>query len=239
MKRVLHAYGVLASPFDVSTSLADLGISHSLASNTLRSELSEKEHAEEQPAWPIILPSIKFVTRYTCDRRHQILLICDSLAQLSLTNIRILDPRDIHYSLKRALEHAVKNPFERDWKLETTEPTFEQYVKSATKPSFLNGIQTELYKITPYDLRKQVQGLVIGYLAGVESRTKLYAKLNSSYKLDRIKELLNDPKCGQLKHAVQMYTKGGDVEVIAMETSCPTFEILYLSKSAANAKSKV
>lgn len=239
MKKVIHAYGVLASPLDISINLADLGISHSLISNTLRAEATEKEHSDTQPGWPIVLPSLKFLPRYQCDRRRQILFVCDSLAQLSLCNIRILDPRDMRYSLRRSLEHALANPFEKDWKLEVREPTFAEYVTSSTKPSFLNGIQTELYRITPYDLRKQVQALVIGYLAGVEPRKKLWDKLNSTYKLDRLKVVLNDPKCSQLKQAVGLYIRGGDLETISMEYSCPTFEILYLSKSAANAKSRI
>jgi hypothetical protein len=143
------------------------------------------------------------------------------------------------YSLQRSLEHALAHPFEKDWKLQVNEPTFAEYVTSSTKPSFLNGVQTEFYRITPYDLRKSVQALVIGYLAGAVSRKKLWDKLNSSHKLDRLKSVLTNPKCMQLKQAVSLYLKGGDLEIIALEYSCPTFEILYLSKSAANAKSRV
>lgn len=235
---IIHAFGVMASPFDVSTNLTNLSISHSLIANTLTAENQEILCSKVQPSWPIILPSLKFWSRYRSKRKSQIIFICDSLAQLSLCNVRTLKPDAIRENLRKSLEYAIENPFEANWKLEVRSPTFAEYVDASTKPSFLNGVQNALYKITPYDLRKTVQALVIGYLAGTETRKNLMTKLNSTYKLDAVKALISDPKCGALKEAVTAYGKCLDVEKVAAEYDVATFEILYLSKSAANAKAR-
>lgn len=236
--KIIHAYGVLASPLDISTCLSDLKTSHSIVTNNLRAASSDVMCSVAQSFWPIILPSIRFVSRYKCRRESQILFICDSLAQLSLCNVRILNPKDIRDNIQKALNHAVENPIP-SWKLEIKEPSFDEYVTASTKPSILNHIQTEFYKLTPYDLRKAVQAQVISYLAGTETRKRLMEKLNSSYKLDKVKALIQDPRCTDLRNAVQLYTKTLDVEAVAAQTGCATFEILYLSKSAANTKARL
>lgn len=233
---IIHAYGVLASPMDVSNALSSLNVSHGMVSSSLRSEVSEVHHGLKQPSWPIVLPSVKAVQRFKASRKSQILFICDSLAQLSLCNVRVMKPQDLKVGLVAALEYAIENPV--TWKLEMRTISFDEYVTANTKPSFLNGVQTELYRITPYDLRKSAQAVVIGYLAGAESRKNLMAKLNSSYKLDRLKALLTDPKCTELKEAVAEYGKTQNVELAAEKYKVATFEILYLSKSSANTKAR-
>lgn len=233
---IIHAYGVLASPMDVSNALSSLNISHGVVSASLRSEVSEIHLGTKQPSWPIVVPSVRAVPRFKASRKSQILFICDSLAQLSLCNVRVMKPQDLKRGLPAALDYAIENPL--DWKLEMRTISFDEYVTANTKPSFLNGVQTELYRITPYDLRRTTQAIVIAYLAGTESRKNLMTKLNSSYKLDRLKALLADPKCAELKDAVAEYSRTQNVELAAETHKVATFEILYLSKSAANAKAR-
>ena len=232
MSKIIHAYGLLASPLQVSETLAQLRVGHTLVNDTLRAKGIEHHFSTRQPAWPIVLPTIQALGRYQCNRGDQILLICDSLALLSTCNVGILKPEDMETSLRKALNYAVANPM-LNWKLTRIEPTIGDYVANATTPSYLNLIQAEFYKITPYDLRKEIQALVIGCLAGIESRSKLFAKLSTSYKLDNLKTLVKDPKFGALKDAVSMFRSNGNVELTATTTGYQTFELLYVTRSSA------
>jgi len=137
-------------------------------------------------------------------------------------------------SVQKALEYAVANPIE--WKLAVVEPTLDEYVKHATKPSFLNDVQTEIYRITPYDLRKAVQSEVIAYLGGLLGYRKLMARLNSSHKLTKIKTLVLAPKCAVLKDAITAYRHGQDLKEVAEAYKVETFEIMYIVKSSTQTK---
>jgi hypothetical protein len=227
---VIKAYGVLASPLEVAHALKLLRVSHAMVDNSLVAKSKSRHLSAEQPAWPIILPSVTFCHRYRSPYARQILFICDSLSCLKTCNVKVLDPTDLVKSMRRALEYAVENP--EDWHLVRKEPTMDDYVNAATKPSFLNHVQAAIYKITPYDLRKEVAALLIGYLAGVEARSKLMAKLDSSHKLWELKEMMKDPMSGALRQAVMQYKKEGNVELVASQHKLQTFEILYIAGSS-------
>lgn len=229
--KIIQAFGVPSSPLQVSDILTNLHVGHTLISGTMRAINTEKHLAKEQPAWPVVLPSIAAIPKNTCKMPNQILFVCDALALLSTCNIRLIKADAIYDSIRSALLYAAANPVE-DWHLERREPSIQDYVSNATKPSFLNNLQTEIYRITPYDLRKQIQAQIIGYLAGVESRTKLLAKLASSHKLTKLAELVKDPKSVALHNAVAQYKRTQAIEATALETGFETFEILYISNSS-------
>lgn len=231
MNRIIHAFGILASPVEVSAILSQLRIGHTLVSSSLRAQGRNQHLGRRQPAWPVVLPSIKALSRYTSEFEPEILFICDSQALLATCNIRILKPKDLEYGVRRALEYAVANPM-ASWALERKEMSISDYVNSATKPSYLNALQSEFYRITPYDLRKEVQNLVIGCLAGAESKSKLNAKLDSSHKLSALARLAKDPKFGLLKEAVAHYRASGSIEATAAATGFENFEILYIARSS-------
>lgn len=232
MSKIIHAYGLLASPLQVSAVLTQLKVGHTLFKDSLMSPGKELHFDSRQPAWPVVLPTIQAMSRYRCGADKQILMICDSLALLSTCNLRTLKPHNMEVTLKKALEYAVANPMD-GWHLIRTEPSIKEYVDSATTPSYLNLIQSDLYKITPYDLRREVQALLIGCLAGMEPRAKLVAKLKSSQKLDGLLELIKDPKFMGLKEAVALFRTNGDVDTTALATGYQTFEILYVTRSAS------
>lgn len=232
MKKVIHAFGSLASPLQIASTLTNLRISHTLVNSDLCLRTNDFHLAKEQPAWPVILPSVHAVSKYKCDMENQILFVCDSLALLSTCNMGILRPQDIEASMRRSLEYAIANPM-LGWKLVRVEPSITDYVSGATKPSYLNEVQTLLYKISNYDLRKEIQGLIIGCLAGAESRTKLAAKLASNHKLDELRILVKDPKFNLLRDAVAMHQRGSAIEVVASATGFENFEILYITRSSA------
>jgi hypothetical protein len=229
-KNLIQIYGVLASPMQLSAELSALNVSHIVVNNSLRAEPRLKELGFKQPALPIVVPSLTIFRRQQLTYERQIMFVCGPLAELQTTNIRVI--KDWRSHLRKALEYAIANPLPPDWKLVISEPTMEDFVHKATKPSFLNHVQAELYRITPYDLRKSVQALVISYLGGTESAAKLRAKLASSYKLDRLRELMKDPKCQVLRQAVADYRKIGDEEKVAKAHGVETFEIMYLFKSS-------
>src|SRR5690606_38027543 len=113
-------------------------------------------------------------------------------------------------SLKDALTFALSNPIDERCRLKVKDKTVDDYVNEATKPTLLNHIQTALYKITPHELKKEVQKMVISYLAGKESKTRLFDKLKSSYKLDTLRELMSDPQVAEYKEAVALFRACND-----------------------------
>jgi hypothetical protein len=231
MKNLIQIYGVLASPMQLSAELSALNVSHVVVDNSLRAVPRLKNMGYRQPALPVIVPSITVFKRQRIPDEKQIMFVCGSLAELQSTNIRVI--KDWRNHLRASLEYAVNNPLPTDWKLEVREPTMEDFVHKATKPSFLNHVQAEIYKLTPYELKRSVQALVISYLAGTESATKLRQKLQSSYKLDRLRELMKDQKCQTLRDAVADYRKIGDEEQVAKAHGVEPFEIMYLFKSSS------
>lgn len=231
MKNLVHVYGVLASPLQLSAELSALNVSHVIIDNSLKATPRLKNMGFKQPALPVIVPSLTIFKRQRLAEEKQIMFVCGSLAELQFTNIRII--KDWRAHLRNSLEYAVNNPLPADWRLEVQEPTMEDFVHKATKPSFLNHVQAEIYKLTPYDLRKAVQALVISYLAGTESSAKLKKKLQSSYKLDRLRELMKNPKSQVLRNAVADYRRIGDEEKVAKAHGVETFEIMYLFKSSS------
>jgi len=231
MKNVIHAYGVLASPLQLSAALSGLGISHVIIDSSLQARPTVKDLATKQPAWPVIVPSLKALGRHWLPYQRQILYVCGSAGELKTSNLKVIKDWRLH--LQMSLKHALVNEFPKDWQLVIDEPTMEDFVHVATKPSFLNHVQAEIYKLTPYDLRKTTQSLVVGYLAGLEPLTKLRQKLNSSYKLERLKTLMADPKCQVLRQAVADYRRNQDEVQVAKFHGVEPFEIMYLVKSTA------
>ena len=75
----------------------------------------------------------------------------------------------------------------------------KEVLKVATTYSFLNGIQTALYKITPYSLRKNTQTAIISYFYGDLPYTKLITHLESSNKLKTLLELCKDKQAKALR----------------------------------------
>ena len=233
---ILAAYGILDySPIQVSEFLRRLRMSHTLEGGLRHLTHTLDGLCKEQPLWPIVVDKVKAIHKLRMKTERTILLVCDSRAALSTTNVRTeLWPEhrgsDMVDALKAAMLATNKNSCE--WELTNNEPSTLDYVNSATKPSFVNLLQTEIYKLTPYALRKEVQQVVIAYLAGTASYTSMHKKLKSSLKLQTLAGLMHLPKAKELREAVLMLG-GASVEEVAKKTGYETFELLYLSKSNA------
>lgn len=231
MRNVIQAYGVLASPLQLSAALTNIGVSHVVVDSSLQARPTVKDVAKRQPAWPVVVPSVQALKRHWLRYENQVLYVCGSMAELQTTNLRVI--KNWRENLKQSLTYSTLSPLRNDWVLEIKEPTMADFVSVATKPSFLNHVQAEIYKLTPYDLRKTVQAMTISYLAGVENFGKLKLKLASSYKLDGLKTLLADPTCQVLREAVAEYRRVGNEEEVAKAFGVEPFEIMYLFKSSA------
>lgn len=232
---VIKAYGCLVPIHEVSEILHSLRVGHTVVER--QRQYVRHNGGLEQPGWPVLLPNIGMIKRYACKRDLQILFVCDSRSALKTCNLGLINPVDIGLNLRKALEHAIAAPTPM-WQLVSKEMSFAEYVAHATKPSFLNDLQTEFYSINPYDLRKEVQALVIAYLANVESKAKMKAKLDTSHKLARLRQLVNDPKCDALRAAVAKVQRGESEQMVALATGFETFELLYIARSSAKTSDK-
>jgi hypothetical protein len=165
--------------------------------------------------------------------------VCDARAALSTSNIsQVLWPEhrglmEVTAAVKQALIAA--NSLTHDWQIVVNEPTIEDYVNIATKPSFFNHVQSAMYRITPYNLRKEVNLMCVAYLAGSVSITALKRKLKSSHKLDQLLTLMDSEKARELREAVGR-ARRDNVEIVAHETGFEQFEILYVLRSFEKSK---
>jgi hypothetical protein len=226
---ILQAYGIIdCSPIQISEALRALNLSHTLEGGTRR--LTYDGLCKEQPVWPVVVDHVRNIHRVSGERL--VLFVTDCRALLATTNLStFLWPDNRGPSLQASIKSALVSAHRvnSDWSLVSKEPTTLEFVNSATKPSFLNLIQTQIYRVTPYALRKEVQQVIIAYLAGIESYTVMHRKLKSSLKLQTLYELLHLQKAKDLREAVLM---GGDVEEVAKSTGFAPFELRYIQASS-------
>ena len=184
-----------------------------------------------QPAWIVVADSLQAALRLPELQTDYILIICDSDVALKSSNANYVEYKD-NNTIKTILKLSLKSKLPNNWKLTVVEDNIMGYVKIASKPSFLNFIQTEIYRITPYALRKNVQGLVIAYLDSNVPFKTLKSKLQSSYKLNTLLELAADSKALNLRKAVAAFKSSKNLEATALEYGVETFEILYVTRSS-------
>lgn len=238
---ILAAYGIPDySILQVSECLRNLRLSHTLEGGLKHMVYNVDGLCVQQPIWPIVIDKVKTIPKLRSKFDRTVLFVCDSRAALATTNINAaLWPEHRSPSMVEDFKLAltVAHHKTEEWSLINNEPTTLDYVNSATKPSFVNLLQTALYKVTPYGLRKEVQQLMIAYLAGSASYTALNKKLKTSLKLQPLSDLLHLPKAKELREAVLMLSKSS-VEDVAKKTGFATFELLYLSRSNAKTSSE-
>jgi hypothetical protein len=232
---ILSAFGLVdTSPYELSDMLRHIRMSHTLVGGFVRTlHLTVDGLCSQQPVWPVVIDKVKTIKKVHIKKDHRVYFVCDSRAALAATNIRKdcwpeIRNATVEDSIVRAL--LVSKAGKGDWVLKTTDLSIEHYVDIATKPSFFNNIQTQLYRITPYGLRKEVNLMCVSYLAGATSWMVLKRKLKSSLKLVQVLELMDTQKARDLREAVRQ-ARSADVEVVAKATSFETFEILYVLRS--------
>ncbi len=231
MKNIIHAYGVTASPLQLSAVLHQLKVSHVVVDDSLRSDSIVHDLAEKQPAWPVVVPSIKAFKRHHLALRRQIVYLCAAEPELKRTNLRII--KDYKINIGASLKHAVVNEFAADWEFSYNDPSAESFVHEISKPSFLNHVQALLYKINPYDLRKKAQHSIIAYLGGLQSKKSMREVLLTSYKLEPLLKMMAEPEAAVLRNAILAYRVSKDEKSVAKEYGVETFDIMYLFKSSS------
>lgn len=243
MTNVLGAFGIVdLSPLEVSTALQALHVSHSYVGVwSQRAQTVEVPgNISEQPAWPIIVDRVAAVKRIQTRRDRLIYLVVDSRAALSVSNASQAiwpENRPQGHTFQQVLRWVLTavNKAEPGFAWSRNEPTISDYVNAATRPSFLNHVQTAIYKITPYPLRKESQALCIAYLAGAATQTVLYRKLKSSYKLEQLAAIMMSDKAKELREAVAML-RTMTVDQVAKQTAFESFELNYIVNSYAKNK---
>jgi hypothetical protein len=237
---VLAAFGIVdRAPLQVSDALRQLNMSHTYAwrDGVRYCSTDINGLCREQPVWPIIVDSLRTLSKMQVKGPY-VYLVVDSRAALATTNLGTYlwpEKRDHTFltSLRDALVIAAGRP--DDWKLAVNEPSLMDYVNTATKPSQLTDIQSLLFKISNYPLRKEVKTLCISYLAGTASLSAVKAKLNSNLKLAPLLTVMLDDRTKRLKDAVAML-KTTHIDKVVKETGIQSFELLYVMKSAAGAQ---
>jgi hypothetical protein len=231
---IIAAFGVInVSPWELSTTLSNLNISHTITSN--HKAIDVDGLSAEQPAWPVILP-LEDVAKFKATRNPTILFVTGSrsaLAETNLNNCLWEHGDNIHtldQTLRMILRAAHMHP--TDWTYRRNALAIQDYVQIASKPSFLTLIQTAIYKINPYATRKEVQNLCIAYLTGRVTKTKLRQTLKSNWKFETLLGIMESDKASELKSAIERCTVLSDAEQVAKETGFAQFEITYCIRSA-------
>lgn len=235
--RVVGAWAMHnATPSEVSNTLTRLSVSHTVVgwshTKKTRAQRVVDGLCRRQPAWPVVCHSVKDIPKYRVKKSRIILLVCDAPAPLSFTN---LNTPELGATLEDTVKNALTAPW-IDWTFECKEPDILDFVDVATKPSFLRSMQTAVYKINPYDFRKQVQSHLILYLGGQLSYTKVRRLLKSSLKSEPLLDLLETPAAKTLQEALRLVDKGWNPEAAADHHDIDVFDINYVRASLTKQK---
>jgi len=232
---VLAAFGIVdRSPLEVSDALKTLNMSHTYAwrQGVRYNTTTIDGLANEQPVWPIVVDSLRTLSKLKVDGRY-VFLVVDSRAALANTNLDgTLWPERQSGSFVHCLRKALitSKTAKAVWNLEAREPSLMDYVNTATKPSQLNKYQTLTCKITPYSLRKEVQALCISYLAGSASIKALKTKLRSNLKFAPLLEFMLDDKTRVYRDAINML-KTTPMDRVVKDTGIQSFDLLFIMNS--------
>jgi hypothetical protein len=203
------------SPIAISYALAKLRVSHTLVSGKRTLVVDKKR---EQPVPVHVTPHLKDYRKGTVN------FIVASAAELATTNYPLLSTLHTDSLIDEVREALLKRV---EIVPAVTEMLPIDYVNQVAKPSLLNKIQTQIYKIQPYSLRKTTQHLVLGYLKSEISESKIRKALADNLKHEELLPLVLAAR--PLREAVARLAQE-PLEKVAAESGYPTFELLYISK---------
>jgi hypothetical protein len=234
---ILTALGIVDyTPLQLSGILRSLNLSHSYVckQGVRYSEFEFDGYSKEQPAWPVIVDRVHIIPKVSVPRERLIYLVIDARSALATTNIdNSLWPEQRNEYFIPSLIAKLKEVRKANtsWEFVSKDPSILDYVNVATKPSFLNDLQTEFYRISNYAQRKEIQIACIAYFGGFLSFSKLKTQLKSNLKFQELLRLMESPKARELQEAVaQLRFKS--VDQVAKDTGFETFELSYILKSS-------
>lgn len=234
---ILKAWGVSSlTPLDISRELEKLRVSHSnIGYCTQTSQYVRRARdfrIKGQGKWPVVLDSIAAYHRLsTLERKKNLILyVFCSKQEILHTNLDLWIPNK--QNLRQSLIYSLTTLDEgKEFKLEEYEPTLEMHIDLAARPSALSDLQTAYYKINPYEHRKQVQEVVILYLASEVGESKLERTLRTTLRGEELLGMLNTVECQNLKEAITYARAGNSVEEAAAKFNVEGFDISYILNS--------
>ena len=231
------AYGLVdCSPIEASEILKRFSLSHSVVGGFIKTmAVTTDGLCEAQPAWPVVIDKIRTIPKIRTKRSPLIYFVCDARDVLAQSNVsKALFPEHRMNSLEDSIKNALIETMRHDdsWTLRIQEPSLSDYVLIASKPAFLNLIQGSIYRITPYQKRKEVQRLCIQYLAGAVPLAKVRVLLKSSLKFNDLLSMMDSDKALNLREAIKA-TNSRPLEQVCKEYGVEQFEIMYVVKSAS------
>lgn len=206
------------SPLDIHHSLVGLNVSHSLvmASGTRNHHISKV-----QPKWVYVVGGM--IQKRNAVLPNSVTFMVLPHSQLTYTNV----PRFPRMDLEDALREMMLNPQPCVPRME--EPTIIQYVNMIAKPSPLNLIQTIVLSISPYDLRKKVNAMILDYFNSKVKYKAVVAALKDNYKTSDLVPILK--KDGERMRLAVARSVKEDVKLVSAETGVATFDLNYLRRS--------
>ena len=245
---VTKAYGIgNSSIHNLSVRMVELGVHHMLLS---RGAFSKTGNYSNLPAIPVLVDGIgnlKYI-ELCLDRIKKpiILYVVDSYIALMQVNVEYpstpekllkkLDVEDIKTSL------IIGGKAKTNWRLQrSNQNVLKDTIKRMSKHTLLDVMQTALYKIHNYPLRKEALANLLGYLNGdiAENTLVRFAKGNEKTlfmvempkTLEKLRtSVLHVRKTNMPENKVPYYAKTVGLE---------SFEILYCIKSYNNAQKVV
>lgn len=212
MKSNLVIYGCCKfSALEISYALFDLNVSHT---RLIGKGKKFVDRHKAQPKSVVVTDSWKSLDASSIN------FISAPLADLGLTNVPLI-AGPLPDSLKQALLEA------KSTKVIRQQPQFLDYVNMVAKPSVLNKLQTEIYKVNPYKLRQETQSIMLDYFNSRISKHQLKQLLTKSLRQESLLPLFKEAE--PLRVAVAMLSRNTPEQVEAL-TGIPTFELLYISK---------
>lgn len=209
------------SPFELSVTLKDLRVSHTYK---VRASVPNRVCVEKmvncgypQPHWVHVTDSLDFL------KEGAVNFISAAFSELALTNIPSLSV----LSLEKAIKDALANDAKQSVLPQVEELSPMDYVNIVAKPSLLNCIQTTVYKINPYALRKEIQEMILNFLNSRVSIAQMKNTLKGNLKLEQLIPMIMEAL--PLRDAVARL-KTESLEAVSLDTGFPTFELLYISK---------
>ncbi len=202
------------SAWAISDHLRQLRVSHSI-----RGLPAPRNMGYPQPKWVHVTDNIFDL------QEGSVNFISASFAELSHTNIPRFpefDQYPIDVALKMMLEST-----QPEVEVIYNVPTAMEYVAMVSKPSLLNNIQTLIYKIQPYSLRKETQAMILRFFTGQVSKPAMIFFLKKSFKTGDLIPLIEGSD--DLRNAV-IRSRSEPAEEVAAETGIAAFDLIYLGK---------
>lgn len=206
------------SVWELSNALSNLQVSHSFRVTNL-TDPTVVNRGKPQPMWVHVTPNIADV------QEGSVNFISAAYAVIGMSNIPTFPDPD-QYNLELALKVMLESR-RPPTKISVNEPRALDYVAMVSKPSLLNEIQTLIYKIQPYSLRKETQAMVLRFFQGKISRNAIVYFLRKSFKTA---ELISPIERGSTLREAVAASKVESVEAVAKRTGISTFDLIYLGK---------